>query len=108
MKKFIGLFYGRELNGYGVKKIDSLTNTQEEKIKNRIANKFLSNLKYGSRNDIKKMCKNNLIKVNGSLIKKSDFDIDPETDIIEQNLLAVTFVNILKINHKNPIFLSCS
>ena len=44
MKKFIGLFYGRELNGYGVKKIDSLTNTQEEKIKNRIANKFLSNL----------------------------------------------------------------
>ena len=44
MKKFIGLFYGRELNEYGVKKIDGLTNTQEEKIKNRIANKFLSNL----------------------------------------------------------------
>ena len=44
MKKFIGLFYGKELNEYGVKKIDGLTNKQEEKIKNRIANKFLSNL----------------------------------------------------------------
>ena len=44
MKKFTGLFYGRELNEYGVKKIDSLTNTQEERLRNRIANKFLSNL----------------------------------------------------------------
>lgn len=44
MKKFIGLFYGKELNEYGVKKIDGLTNEQEEKIKNRIANKFLGNL----------------------------------------------------------------
>ena len=44
MKKFIGLFYGRELNEYGVKKIDGLTNAQEEKLRNRIANKFLSNL----------------------------------------------------------------
>ena len=44
MKKFIGLFYGRELNEYGVKKIDGLTNEQEKKLKNIIANKFLSNL----------------------------------------------------------------
>jgi hypothetical protein len=44
MKKFIGLFYGKELNEYGVKKIDGLTNAQEEKLRNRIANKFLGNL----------------------------------------------------------------
>lgn len=44
MKKFTGLFYGRELNEYGVEKIDNLTNAQEEKLKNRIANKFLGNL----------------------------------------------------------------
>ena len=45
--------------------------------------KFLSNLKYGSRNDIKKMCKNDLIKVNGTVVKKTDVDIDPNFDTVE-------------------------
>lgn len=44
--------------------------------------KFLTNLKYGSRNDIKKMTKQGLIKVNGIIVKKSDIDVNPETDIV--------------------------
>ena len=44
--------------------------------------KFLVNLKYGSRNDIKKLCKNSLIKVNGHIVKDSDLNIDPNHDDI--------------------------
>ena len=44
--------------------------------------KFLVNLKYGSRNDIKKFCKNSLIKVNGKVIKDSDLNINPNVDEI--------------------------
>ena len=44
--------------------------------------KFLVNLKYGSRNDIKKLCKNSLIKVNGQIVKDSDLNIDPNHDDI--------------------------
>ena len=38
--------------------------------------KFLSNLKYGSRNDIKKLCKDGFVKINGNVIKKSDVNVD--------------------------------
>ena len=44
--------------------------------------KFLVNLKYGSRNDIKKFCKNSLIKVNGKIVKDSDLNINPNNDEI--------------------------
>ena len=44
--------------------------------------KFLANLKYGSRNDIKKYTKMGLIEVNGVLVKKSDMDINPEMDVV--------------------------
>ena len=44
--------------------------------------KFLVNLKYGSRNDIKKFCKNSLIKVNGKIVKDSDLNINPNCDEI--------------------------
>ena len=70
--------------------------------------KFLSNLKYGSRNDIKKMCKNNLIKVNGSLIKKSDFDIDPETDIIEVDDEVVFYKENITLLINKPQGYICS
>ena len=45
--------------------------------------KFLANLKYGSRNDIKKFCKKNMIKVNGVSVKNADTVINPDTDLIE-------------------------
>ena len=44
--------------------------------------KFLSNLKYGSRNDIKKLCKDSVIKVNNIIAKKPDINIDPNVDVV--------------------------
>lgn len=44
--------------------------------------KLLSNLKYGTRSEIKAMARNMRIKLNGKVIKDSDVSISPETDII--------------------------
>lgn len=44
--------------------------------------KYLSNLKYGSRKEIDQMVKKNLIKVNGQLMNKADIIIHPKTDQI--------------------------
>lgn len=45
--------------------------------------KMLSNLGYGSRNDIKKYCKQGRVKVNEKTIKKSDVHVDENKDIVE-------------------------
>ena len=45
--------------------------------------KFLANLKYGSRNDIKKICKNGLVSINDKIVKSSDLNIDPAKDVIK-------------------------
>lgn len=42
--------------------------------------KFLSNLKYGSREDIKKAVKNKLVRVNNLIIKDPSLKIDPNKD----------------------------
>lgn len=42
--------------------------------------KFLSNLKYGSREDIKKAIKNKLVRVNNLIIKDPSLKIDPNKD----------------------------
>ncbi len=44
--------------------------------------KILVNLGYGSRKDIKKICKNGLVKVDGKVIKDSSAHIDPESSEI--------------------------
>jgi 16S rRNA pseudouridine516 synthase len=44
--------------------------------------KLLSNLKYGSRAEIKKYVRQKRIKVNGTVIKTSDFKVDPIHDVI--------------------------
>jgi 16S rRNA pseudouridine516 synthase len=45
--------------------------------------KLLSNLGYGSRTDIKKLCKGQQVLVNGEYIKQADLHIDPEKDVIK-------------------------
>lgn len=63
--------------------------------------KFLVNLKYGSRNDIKKFCKNSLIKVNGKIVKDSDLNINPNCDeIIIDNDVVFYKENITLIMNK--------
>ena len=42
--------------------------------------KLLSNLKYGSRNDIKALVKKKAIRVNDTIIKDSGMNIDPDND----------------------------
>ena len=44
--------------------------------------KFLANLKYGSRSQIKKMCKDGAISVNDKIVKNSDLDINPNIDLV--------------------------
>ena len=46
--------------------------------------KFLANLKLGSRKDVKKIIKSGLIKVNNELIKKDDYKLKP-SDIVCYN-----------------------
>ncbi|MFU8787296.1 MAG: pseudouridine synthase [Candidatus Izemoplasmataceae bacterium] len=60
--------------------------------------KFLSNLKYGSRNDIKKLCKAGLIKVNDNPIKDSSMDIDPLTD-------RIFFMNEAVVYHEQLVLM---
>ena len=45
--------------------------------------KFLVGLKYGSRNDIKKMCKDKNIMVNDKVVTSSDYNINPSLDIVK-------------------------
>ena len=44
--------------------------------------KILANLGYGSRKDIRKVCKDGLVKVDGKIIKDSSLHIDPENSEI--------------------------
>ena len=70
--------------------------------------KFLSNMKYGSRNDIKKLCKNNLIKVNGQKIKKADLNIDPNVDIVEVDEETVFYKENITLIINKPRGYICS
>ena len=44
--------------------------------------KILSNLGYGSRSELKKFCKNDLVKVNGKVINNPGVQVDVENDEI--------------------------
>ena len=59
--------------------------------------KLLSNLKYGTRNEIKKAMKQGLLEVNGELVKDPKTNVTPESD-------KIVFMNE-EIYYKNPIFL---
>ena len=52
-------------------------------VKKMRLDKLLSNLGYGSRTDIKKLCKGQQVLVNGEYIKHADLHIDPEKDVIK-------------------------
>lgn len=44
--------------------------------------KLLANSGYGSRKDVKQLIKNKLVKVNETIVKKAEMQINPETDQI--------------------------
>ncbi len=70
--------------------------------------KFLANLKYGSRSDIKKFCKKNMIKVNGVNVKSSDIDVNPETDVIEFDGQTVFYKEHITLMMNKPAGYICS
>ena len=70
--------------------------------------KLLANLKYGSRSDIKKMCKNKLITVNGEVIKSSDIDVNPCLDIINVNGEEVYYKESITLIMNKPAGYICS
>ena len=70
--------------------------------------KFLSSLKYGSRNDIKKLCKNKSIKVNGEIVKTADFYIEPNSDVIEVNNEIVFYKESITLMMNKPSGYICS
>lgn len=70
--------------------------------------KFLGNLKYGSRNDIKKLCKDSCVKVNGIIVKKSDFDIKPGADEVMVNEEVVFYKENITLMMNKPKGYICS
>ena len=44
--------------------------------------KVLANLGYGTRKELKKICRNGLVEVNGEIAKDSGMQVDPENDKI--------------------------
>ena len=70
--------------------------------------KLLANLKYGSRSDIKKMCKNKLITLNGEVVKSSDIDVNPCLDIINVNGEEVYYKESITLIMNKPAGYICS
>ena len=70
--------------------------------------KFLANLKYGSRNDIKKFCKKNMIKVNGVSVKNADTVINPDADLIEVDGEVVFYKEHITLMMNKPAGYICS
>lgn len=60
--------------------------------------KLLSQLKYGSRNDIKKIISKHQVKVNQMIINEANYEVSPHVDEI--------YVNYEKVFYKNPIHLA--
>ena len=64
-------------------------------VKKMRLDKLLSNLGYGSRTDIKKLCKGQQVLVNGEYIKQSDLHIDPEKMLLKFSGMKFFIVKIL-------------
>ncbi len=65
--------------------------------------KFLGQLKYGSRNEIKKMVNQGLIFINDTLCEKSDSKINPEYDKITINGKVVFYKETVTLALYKPI-----
>ena len=70
--------------------------------------KLLANLKYGSRNDIKKYCKQKLITVNGDVVKNSDINVDPNKDIITFDGKTIFYKESITLAMNKPAGYICS
>lgn len=70
--------------------------------------KLLSNLKYGSRTEIKKMCKQKLIKVNNIVIVNPECNVDPNKDLIEVDGIEIFYKENVTLLMNKPAGYICS
>ncbi len=70
--------------------------------------KILSNLKYGSRSDIKAMAKAGYIEVNGIKAKSSDLDVDPIKDIITLEGVTIFYKEFVYLMMNKPKGIVCA
>ena len=64
--------------------------------------KILSNLGYGSRSELKKICKNGLVKVNGKVINNPGVQVDVENDEIIFDGEKVTYKEFIYLMLNKP------
>lgn len=64
--------------------------------------KVLANLGYGSRKDIRKICKDGLVKIDGKIIKDSSLHIDPENSQIIVGNEVVNYREFVYIMMNKP------
>ena len=60
--------------------------------------KVLANLGYGTRKELKKICRNGLVEVNGEIAKDSVMQVDPENDkivIIGEEIFYRKFIYLM-------------
>ena len=70
--------------------------------------KFLVNLKYGSRTEIKDLCKKGLISVNDVVCKKSDSNINPIIDVVKVSGIEVFYKENITLIMNKPQGYICS
>ena len=70
--------------------------------------KFLSSCGLGTRSQVKDIIKGNKIKVNNELVKKPEFNINPEKDVVyyEDNKIEYKEFYYFLLNKPNTNFLS--
>ncbi|MCF6138342.1 pseudouridine synthase [Pseudalkalibacillus berkeleyi] len=64
--------------------------------------KFLANMNYGSRNDVKKMLKKGLVKVNDQSVKNGKTHVDVEQDVITVGGEVVEYVKYIYLMLNKP------
>ena len=64
--------------------------------------KVLSNLGYGSRSELKKICKNGLVKVNGKVINNQGVQVDSENDDVRFNGEKIVYREFVYIMLNKP------
>ena len=70
--------------------------------------KFLANLKYGSRNEIKKLVKDGLVSVDDIIVKKYDVDINPNNNCVKVSGKEVFYKEKITIMINKPSGYICS
>lgn len=64
--------------------------------------KFLSHTGYGSRKDVKQLLKKKIVHINGKLITKGDFNLDPSSDTVTVNGQLVEYQKYLYLMLNKP------